>query len=332
MLEAIATLSGHEEESRLWHAAWSNNGVYLASSGEDKIIRIWSSSNSDWNKDDGGISCIATLEDGRSRTLRSCEWSPNDRMIASASFDGTVVIWEAQSSSMTVWDQIATLEGHDSEVKSVAWSPDGRWLASCGRDKRVWIWEMLGGSEFECVSMLEGHTQDVKFVRWHPTSSSILVSASYDDTLKVWTEDNDDWYCAETLQGHTSTVWGLTFAPGGTKIISCSDDNSILKWECDGLEGKGTWRISAKLSDVHQFPIYSIDCSPSNCYIATGGGDNCITLCSTNSDSLLQVVSRVSEAHTGDVNCVRWNPNDKFGYLLASTGDDGLVKLWRLTL
>lgn len=331
MLEPIATLYGHEEESRLWHASWSNNGVYLASCGEDKIIRIWNSIDSNWETG-VGINCIATLEDGRSRTLRSCEWSPNDRMIASASFDGTVVIWEAQSSSMTVWEQVATLEGHDSEVKSVAWSPDGRWLATCGRDKRVWIWEMLGGSEFECVSMLEGHTQDVKFVRWHPTSSSLLISASYDDTLKVWSEDNDDWYCAETLEGHTSTVWGLTFAVGGTKIISCSDDNSLLEWESDGAEGKGTWRITGKLSNVHKFPIYSVDWSHSNGYIATGGGDNSIVLCTTDSDSLLQVKSRIVEAHTGDVNCVRWNPRDKFGHLLVSTGDDGYIKLWRLVI
>lgn len=107
MLEPITTLYGHEEESRLWHVAWSNNGLYLASCGEDKVIRIWSSNEVNWDKADG-INCIATLEDGRSRTLRSCEWSPDDKMIASASFDGTVVIWEVQSSSMTVWDEVTT--------------------------------------------------------------------------------------------------------------------------------------------------------------------------------------------------------------------------------
>ena len=332
MLQHVATLSGHEEDSRLWHAAWSNNGSYLASAGEDKVIRIWGSgSDSSWGNV-SGINCIATLEDGRSRTLRSCEWSPNDRMIASASFDGTVVIWESQSSSMTVWDQVATLEGHDSEVKSVSWSPDGRWLATCGRDKRVWIWELLGGSEFECVSMLDGHTQDVKFVRWHPTSSSILISASYDDTLKVWTEDNDDWYCKETLQGHSSTVWGLTFDALGSKLISCSDDRSLLCWESDGNEGSGVWRISAKLQDVHEFPIYSVDWSHNNNYLASAGGDNVITLCSIDKDSLFFVQSRVLEAHVGDVNCVRWNPNHEVGSLLASTGDDGCVKLWRLVI
>jgi WD40 repeat protein len=32
--------------------------------------------------------------------------------------------------------------------------------------------------------VLQGHTQDVKMVKWHPTRD-LLVSASYDDTIKV---------------------------------------------------------------------------------------------------------------------------------------------------
>jgi WD40 repeat protein len=152
MLESIALLVGHEEDTRVWHASWSNSGKFLATTGEDKVIHIWACGKQGWEVADK-ISCIATLEEGQTRTIRSCEWSPDDRMIASASFDGTVVVWEAQSSAMTHWDQIASLEGHENEVKSVSWSTDGRWLASCGRDKRVWMWEKLGGSEFECISM-----------------------------------------------------------------------------------------------------------------------------------------------------------------------------------
>ena len=132
---------GHTE--RVWHVAWSPDGKSIVSCGEDKVIRIWSGDNNSEDQYFKSIKCICTLEEGQSRTVRCCEWSPNSKMIASASFDGTVVVWHAQDNSMLYWDQIASLEGHENEVKSVNWSHDGKFLATCGRDKKIWIWEKV---------------------------------------------------------------------------------------------------------------------------------------------------------------------------------------------
>jgi cytosolic iron-sulfur protein assembly protein CIAO1 len=182
-------------------------------------------------------------------------------MIASASFDGTVVVWESHSGSKCHWDMIASLEGHENEVKSVCWSCDGRWIATCGRDKTVWIWEDVGRGEFECVTVLNGHTQDVKFVKFHPHLSSVLFSCSYDDTIRVWKEEGDDWYCAETLTGHSSTVWALGMNIAGTQMVSGSADLSIVCWQDTSAgSGKGvhgnSWVKTHTLSDVHRYPIY----------------------------------------------------------------------------
>jgi WD40 repeat protein len=197
---------------------------------------------------------------------------------------------------------------------------------------------MLRGAEFECVAMLEGHTQDVKFVKWHPTAAATLLSASYDDTIKVWKEDNDDWYCSDTLTGHTSTVWGLSFDSQGNKFVSVSDDKSIIEWQCDSIDGNGSWRMTAKIKDLHELAVYTVDWSRQNGFISTGSADNSIVLCApssgsgSDSDLLLHEVARVTEAHDNDVNCVRWNPAEELGDWLVSTGDDGFVKLWRLTI
>ena len=42
--------------------------------------------------------------------------------------------------------------------------------------------------------------QDVKAVVWHP-DGEILVSCSYDDTIKLWKESDDEWVCEQTLTG-----------------------------------------------------------------------------------------------------------------------------------
>ncbi len=285
MLVPLCTLEGHTED-RVWHVSWSPLGTHLATCGEDKVVRIWTSSTLDW-EETGSINCISTLEDAQLRTIRCCEWSPNGKHIACASFDGTVVVWEAQNREKTRWDQIAALEGHENEVKSVAWSPNGQWLATCGRDKKIWVWERIVSKncyEFECVSMLDGHTQDVKFIIWHPNADNILFSASYDDTIKIWgcDEGDDEFYCLNTIEGHSNTVWGIdirnTFIhtsnngnvmPPPCQIVTCSADLSFKLWEHSNNKkngsgsgnfnsGSSTWQEMACIKNLHKFPIYSV--------------------------------------------------------------------------
>ena len=95
------------------------------------IVNICSNIDDQWK-------CKTTLEDGHSRTIRSVSWSQCGKLLASASFDGTVCVWKRTDDT---FECLATLEGHENEVKSVAWSPSGNLLATCGRDKSVWIWE-----------------------------------------------------------------------------------------------------------------------------------------------------------------------------------------------
>jgi cytosolic iron-sulfur protein assembly protein CIAO1 len=185
-------------------------GDALASCSGDHTARIWSrepaaTKDTSWR-------CVAVLDGGHTRTVRSCSWSPNGKLLATAGFDRLVAIWELQSG---IWEQVAVLEGHESEVKGVAWSPSGTFIATCGRDKTVWVWEAAPGHEYEVVDVKHGHSQDVKCVRWHP-SSELLVSVSYDDSIKLWRECDDEWICVQTLIGEGDclliVVEGVAFA------------------------------------------------------------------------------------------------------------------------
>jgi WD40 repeat protein len=57
-------------------------------------------------------------------------------MLASASGDSTVRLWEAGSGAL-----LSTLKGHEDWVRAVAFSPDGKMLASASGDKTVRLWE-----------------------------------------------------------------------------------------------------------------------------------------------------------------------------------------------
>eukprot|EP00936_MAST-01D_sp_MAST-1D-sp1_P002073 g2073.t1 len=325
-LVELQELQGHTD--RVWHIAWDPAGRTLASCGTDLTIRVWQASSA---QNEGWV-CIATLEEAQSRTIRSCDWSRCGKFLAAASFDATVAIWERSGAT---FELIATLEGHENEVKGVAWNPAGTLIATCSRDKSVWLWDSDPDNDFECVSVMHGHEQDVKSVCWHPTRP-LLFSSSYDDTIKVWAEDadDDDWSCMATLRGHTSTVWGVAHRSDGERSVSCSDDASLIVWvrQDDGGGMHGAWRNGCALSGYHTRCIFSVDFASSGA-IASGGADD--TICvfqeaegSSSDAPTYELIGNTAGAHDGDVNCVRFCPKD--ASLLASAGDDGMVRLWRV--
>lgn len=280
-LDCVAVLEGHSD--RVWHASWHPTRDLLATCSGDKTVRVWGPKTPKRGAFYNGVSagleagaassgvgapqhqtmilqpdapaaqpeawtCKAVIEDFTTRTVRCCEWSPDGRYLACASFDGTITVWamrQGSGSGVGDMDLVATLEGHENEVKAVAWSPSGNWLASCGRDKSIWIWRVgdaaahanamdpdAGEEEaFEVAAVLHGHSQDVKKVVWHP-SRDLLYSCSYDDSIKVWAEAEDDWECTDTLTGHASTVWDIAFAAasGGRGMATAGDDGRLLLW------------------------------------------------------------------------------------------------------
>src|SRR5258708_39851694 len=71
------------------------------------------------------------------------EGSPDGRWIVSASFDGTLKVWE-----VTTGAERFSLTGHIDVIKGCAVSPDGRWIISASDDRTLKVWEALTG---QCV-------------------------------------------------------------------------------------------------------------------------------------------------------------------------------------
>ena len=341
-LVPIATLSGHTD--RVWSIDFSPDGTLLASCGGDKNVRIWAKEyRQDSSIEESKWFCLSVLDEAQRRTVRCVKWSHCGRLLAATSFDATTAIWRRIGKEQ--FELAAILEGHENEVKAVAWNRADNLLATSSRDKSVWIWEALGDigstgdgddddidnnipADFECASVLMGHSQDVKSVLFDPNENR-LVSCSYDDTIKFWEEDDDDWFCSETLVGHTSTVWSLSFEKTSKRLISGSDDCTCIIWKKeDGNDNNNKWIQETVLKGYHDRSIYCVHWSTLTNKIASVGADDRICIYNADVDKEVKLICKVEKGHAADINGVTWHPKDE--NILATCGDDNVVKLWAL--
>ncbi|MBW4595274.1 MAG: PD40 domain-containing protein [Brasilonema angustatum HA4187-MV1] len=239
--------------------------------------------------------------EGHKDKVGSIAWSPNGKMLASGSYDGTIKLWNQDGK------ELKTLN-HGSAVLSVGFSPDGKMLASAGGDGTIKLWRTVDGKE---LKTLTGHGDVVRSVNFSP-NGKMLASGSDDGTIQLWNFESKE---LRTLK-HSSAVLCVSFSPDGKMLASAGGDGTIKLWST--VDGKELKTLTGHTNEVE-----SVSFSPDGKMLASGSADKTVKLWRTADGKELKTFTQ----HSDSVRSVVWSPDGK---MLTSASIDKTVILWSL--
>ncbi len=249
--DLLRTLSDHSQE--IYCVAISGDGKLVASGSADRTIKLWDLRTGEL------VRSLGNLILGHADTVTAIAFSPNNQFLVSTSQDKTVRLWSLKSGK-----EVYALKDYPQAVLTLAMSWDGKSFVYGGKGNLLSLRHtktgkvirsfpasptkalalsrqgslLAVGSGAEIVMWnrqyqkklfeLKGHSETVSSLAFS-ADSQILVSGSYDQTIKLWHVSTGR--LIDTLVGHQAAVCSVAYSLDGKVIVSGSADHTVKVWQ-----------------------------------------------------------------------------------------------------
>jgi WD40 repeat protein len=187
-------------------AVCSPDGRLLATTGADRIVRVWDAASGQLRK----------RYLGHTNSVLSLAWSPDNRQLASASWDGSVRIWDA--TRRQEFETIPTLADF-----SVTFSPDGKFLVAGGRN--VHVWDTATGAHLQHLTNASTYDLTGSF----SSDGKAFVAVGWGEKIFFW--DANTWQYLGESSGPTNSTIALVLSPDARTMAVAWRDRSVRLYD-----------------------------------------------------------------------------------------------------
>lgn len=278
---------------------------YLAGGSFDGAVYIWALTPDAPGSVSANLS--RTLR-GHTAAVNAVAYSPAENILASASADKTIRIWNLHTGQ-----ELLTLTGHTSGVENIAFSADGRYLISGSRDLTVRVWDVMARNPNALLTLLSGPRNLVTAVAFSP-DNRFLVAGTQDRTLRVWNQGFVASRGLTTLSGHEARVRGMAYSPDGVHLASGDGAGVVRIWD---VRTGATVRTLGPTGGT----IWNLAYNPDGQYLVTCAEDDRAYVWDQTASTPIAVL----DGHTADVEDAEFSGDGRY---LVTGGDDHRGILW----